>query len=275
VVCAAYQVGEYVVEVYDNPATNLSPSAQDKLIQDCLSVAQDGFGTQHVDAEVVRRHVLHVSTSVIIRQGYDQVIGIAGSSVLQIENHRIIYLQGATILNACRSRGLYKLSVAVRILAEAQKLEANGVGNSNVLIGTRTQNPIIYEILHRNLKLFPYTCGYVDNDIKDIAQKFSRKIYAQFNDFDSSVEHEFDSDYFVARKSFMCMLEDKKFGLNIYGSNTPFCKDDDEINKYMRENINYENGDALIILGYYCQQKVSALLKNNTLEINAAVLTGV
>ena len=46
---------------------------------------------------------------------------------------------------------------------------------------------------------------------------------------------------------------------SIYGAHIPFCHDDPEINLYMEKNLNWENGDALIMLGRYCQERVEKI----------------
>jgi hypothetical protein len=274
-VSEAYPVGEYVVEVYDNPSANLSLHAQEKLIRDCMPLAQNGFGAQHIDAEVVRQHVLRTSTSIVIRKEFDQVVGVAGSSVLKIDEHLIIYLQGAVISKECQDHGLYKLTVAARVMAEVKKIDEFYIKNNKVLIGTRTQNPLVYKIMHRKLKLFPYPNGYIDSIVKYVAKKFANKINEKFNSFQSLYGRFFDNNTFVAKGLFTHTSDNNKTGLNIYGFGIPLCKDDNEINQYMTTNVNCHRGDALIILGYFCQKGIAALWQGQNIEITPAVFSEV
>ena len=271
----AYLVGDYWIEVYHNPSTNLNLRSQEELIQECMPVVHSGFGQLHVDKDVVRRHLLDTSTSLVIRDESNRVVGVAGSSVISIDEYRVIYLQGGTISKECRDYGLYKVIVATRVMAEVNKMDNDCVKQKKIFIGTRTQNPIIYKFMHRKLKMFPYTNGYINNEVKYIATKFSNFICDNYNDFQCSEKYVFDHNTFVARKAHRCISDDKNIGLSIYGYMIPFCKDDDEINQYMKDNLHWNNGDALIMLGYYSQQDVLALFHGQRPELHPSIGEGV
>lgn len=261
-----YQVGEHLIEAYHNPLKNLSLKAQKKLIGEFMPVAQNGFDGQTVDEESVRRHLLKTSTTIVIRQSSSQVMGIAGSSVLAIDGYKIIYLQGGVISKHCRDHGLYRLAMAGRIMAEVKKLDPVWTKNKKVLIAGRTQNPLVYKFMHRKLGTFPNPDGYIDENLKNNARKLVQNIYEQFSDFQSSQGCIFDDNVFVERRSFGEILDNQEVGLNLYGNRIPFCKDDNAINEYMRRNLNWNNGDALIMLGYYQRQDLLSLFHGQQIE---------
>lgn len=265
-VTVTYQVGEHKIEAYHDPLTNLSLAAQQTLIGEFMPVAQNGFDGQTVDEESVRQHLLKTSTTIVIRHSFNQIVGVAGSSILDIDGYKIIYLQGGVISKDCRDHGLYRLAMAGRILAEVKKLEPVWTKNKKLLIAGRTQSPIVYKFMHRKLGTFPNPDGYIDKDLKNKAKKLVKNIYEQFSDFQSSQGCIFDDNVFVARRSFGTILDDQEIGINLYGNSIPFCKNDNMINEYMIRNINWNNGDALIMLGYYRPQAVLSLFHGQKIK---------
>jgi hypothetical protein len=268
VISKAYRTGSYWIEVYDNPSVNLAPQLQDQLIQECMPVVQNGFVEQNIDEEVVRRHIFRTSTSIIIRNKYRCIIGVAGSSIIDIDEYKIIYLQGATILKEYRDYGLHKLTLAIRLFEDAKKVGKELIENRKLLVGGRTQNPLVYKFFHRNLDLFPSPNGYIDEKIKDTANKFSIKIRENYSDFKFSYGSYFNTNTFVINNSLGRLLDGREDGLNLYGKNIPFCKNDNEINSYMKNNLDWENGDALIMLGYYEKKNVMSLFRNKNPELD-------
>lgn len=274
-VTEAYQFGAYFVEVYDDPSFNLCQSLQDDLAQECMSVAKNAFGDKHIDEEVVRRRVLRTSTSIVIRNEFDQIVGIGGSTVQKIDGDIIIYLQGATISKKFQDNGLYKLIMYARIIAGLKKIYEKCMEGENILIGGRTQSPLVYRFMHKKLGVFPYPNGYINEKIKYTAKRFAKYVYLNYSDFQPLDNYVFDENTFVLRKSFKSSLDGKENGLNLYGHNIPFCKGDNDINQYMIQNLNWSNGDALIMLGYYRQKDVEALFDHQKPELTPSVAAGV
>ena len=267
-VAETFQVGEYLVEVYNDPSESLSLQRQEKLIQECLLVARNGFGEQYVDEDAVRQRLIKSSTSIVIRNHSKQVVGIAGSSILYLDEGVVIYLQGATVSKKYQTLGLYNLSVAARIMIELKKIDSHHMKDEKIFIATRTQSPLIYRFMHRKLGLFPYPNGYIDKNIKIIARKFSTIIHSNHNHYKNQTINLFDDNVFIIRKSLKIIKDEREILLNIYKDRIPFCTDDDEINEYMKENLNWNNGDALIMIGIYRQKDIVSLFPT----INASTL---
>lgn len=266
-----YQVGEFLVETYDDPSVNLSPSDQERLIREFIPVASGGFDKHEFNEDVVRRHFLNTSTTIVIREGSGQVAGFAGSSILDIGTDKVIYLQGGTIAKSCRDRNLYRIAIGARIMADVRKISKEYVDNKKVFIAGRTQSPIGYKFMHRKLGVFPYPNGYIYRTLKNKAVKVAQKIYEEFSDFQSSEGVMFDTNSFVLKRSFGLVSGGEESGYSLYGNDIPFCKDDDAINQYMVKHIDWNNGDALILLGYYNKQDVLALFNSNELAHNPAL----
>lgn len=266
-----YQVGEFLIEAYDDPSVNLSLSAQQRLIREFTPVADDGFDKHDFKEEVVRRHFLSTSTTIVIRERTGRVAGFAGSSLLDVDEDKVIYLQGGTIARSCRDRSLYRIAVGARILAEVRKINKHYVDNNRVLIAGRTQNPITYKFLHRKLGFSPYPDGYVHHELKHKAKKIAQKIYDAFSDFKSSEGCIFNANFFVLKRSFGSMSGGEESGYSLYGDNIPFCKNDDAINRYMKQHLDWHNGDALVMLGYYNKQDVLDLFQGHELALNPSM----
>ena len=267
----SYNIGLYYVEIYDDPLKNLSRNSQEELIKNCLPLARNSFGEKYTDEDIVKLHIFNTSTTVIIRNEFSQVVGAAGSSIINIDDYMVIYFQGAIISKECRVGGLHKFAVAARIMTEIGKINENYVNKKKVLIGGRTQNPLVYKFYHRKLGMFPYTNGHIDKEIKHISKKLAMIIHDEYSDFKYSNKFEFDDNVLVSRNSLRYISNGKEKGLNLYGNSIPFCKDDKDINQYMRENLDWNNGDALIMLGYYDPHNVAALLQGQNIRLNPFV----
>lgn len=266
-----YQVGDFLIEAYDHPSVNLSLPAQQTLIREFTPIADDGFDKHDFEEAVVRRHFLSTSTTIVIRERSGQVAGFAGSSLLDIDEDKIIYLQGGTIARSCRARNLYRIAIGARILAEVRKIDKHYIDNGRVLIAGRTQNPITYKLLHRKLGFFPHPDGYIHNGIKNKAKKVAEIIYSNFSDFQSSEGCMFDTDSFVLRRTFGSISGGKESGYCLYDNDIPFCNDDDAINQYMETHIDWHNGDCLLMMGYYNKQDVLNLFHGHKIEFSPSL----
>lgn len=266
-----YNTGDYFYEIYNDPSRNLSKNIQEDLIKECLPLAKNSFGERYADEEVIRQHIFRTSTTIIIRDEFHQAVCAAGSSIINIEDYMVIYFQGAIVSEACRVSGLHKFAVAARIMTDIDKINQDYVHEKRVLIGGRTQNPLVYKFYHRKLGMFPYTNGYIDSKIKYISKKLAMIIYDEYSDFKYSDQFVFDDNVLVSRKSLRYISNGKEVGLNLYGDSIPFSKDDEDINQYMRQNLDWNSGDALIMLGYYDPHNVAALLHGQSVKLNPFV----
>ena len=266
-----YQVGEFLVETYDNPSVNLTLSDQERLVREFTPAAKNSFNQPDFDEGVLRRHYLTTSTTIVVRGSSGNVAGFAGSSILEIDDDKVIYLQGGVISESCRDRGLYRILIGSRILANVKKIRMDDRDHRKVLIAGRTQNPLVYKFMHRKLGVFPHPDGYIHHDLINKAKKITQKIYEKFSDFHSSEGCVFDTSSFVLKRAFGSESGGEESGYSLYGNNIPFCKDDDAINQYMKNHIDWHNGDTLIMLGYYNKQDVLALFRGYELELNPAI----
>jgi hypothetical protein len=69
----------------------------------------------------------------------------------------------------------------------------------------------------------------------------------------------FDDQTFVERGAYKSVTQTSVNG--VYPSGIPFCHDDDEINQYMNQHLNWQNGDALILMGYYDEEKINRMFE--------------
>ena len=141
---------------------------------------------------------------------------------------------------------------------EKNKIKKAGINRNYILLAARTQNPISFKFSTRTLGLFPYPDGTIDDTIRNIGKKFTESLYDKHH-----VEHGkqivFDDQTFIERGAYKSVTQTSVNG--VYPSGIPFCHDDDEINQYMNQHLNWQNGDALILMGYYDEEKINRMFE--------------
>ncbi len=138
---------------------------------------------------------------------------------------------------------------------------------------TRTQNPRLYRAVHKIMGLLPNPKGIIDSRIKIVGRQLANALYEiDFSHGHAAKTFVFDDNTFIAKAAYKNgnqQLDE----VDIYNSKIPFCHDPD-IDNYMRKNLDWKNGDALILLGYYNNEKVKNVLINGyQLMSNSAVET--
>lgn len=254
-----YKFADYSVEVIHNPAHNLSSFLQDELVAECTELSRDSFENPNIKEEFVRHCVLNSSTILFGRDYEGRLFGYSSNSLKMVDNYHIIYLQAVAILKRLQGRGLRPLLHAIKMLEDINKIENTGVNPSHILLAGRTQNPLAFKFYARQVGLFPQPDGKMDQNIRNLGKKVVYALYSEHYR-ENGTQILFDDQYFVERGAYKSVTQTSSHG--IYLSGIPYCRDDDEINQYMDQHLNWQNGDAIILLGYYKDEPVKKMFEN-------------
>jgi hypothetical protein len=243
-----YQFADYSVEVIHDPINHLSRFLQNDLVSECTELSRDSFGNPNVKEAFVRHCVLNASTLLLGRDDDGQLVGYSSNSIKVVENYHIIYLQATVVLEKFQGRGLRGISVPIKILEEVDKIKKAGIDTSHILLASRTQSPSVFKFIARHLGLFPQPDGTIDPVIRRLGKPFMECLYEAYHDANGQ-QIVFDEQYFIERGAYKSVTQTSVHG--VYPAGIPYCRDDDAINHYMGQHLDWQNGDALIAIGYY------------------------
>jgi len=260
-----YDVGEYVVEVVDNPSQTLSDRERHSLIQQAIPVTRKAFGSEGITESDVIAHAIEVSTAVYIKNKIGELLAFSTCVPEKIENSIVIHLKGTAVRPEIQGEGLYSILIPLRILFEAQK--HNG---KDLLIGTRTPNPRVYEKVVK-LGLYPRINEPTPDYLKPIAKEYAAIVRQKHSDFQSKKGLEFDADKLIARRAYGIFKENgEEETYSMLGDNIPSARDE-RITEFMKKNLNYKNGDAVILIGPYSKEKCIAMLEEYKGDVSKIV----
>jgi hypothetical protein len=253
-----YKFESYSVEVVQNLAHSLPQSLQDELVWECTELSRDSFENLDIKEEFVRFCVLNSSIVLFGRNYENRLIGYSSNSIKNVDKYYILYLQSSVIMKKYQGKGLQKVLFSVKMTEEKNRIKKESIDLSCVLLASRTQNPRAFKFLIRNLGLFPYPDGTIDDTIRNIGKKFAESLYDK-NHVEYGKQIEFDAQTFVERGAYKSVTQTSVNG--VYPSGIPFCHDDDEVNQYMNQHLDWQNGDALIQMGYYDEEKINRMFE--------------
>ncbi len=246
---------DLMVEVIKQPMTTLTVGGIAELVQQAVPVTRRAFGNEGVTETDVLTHVIQVSTAVIVRDSHGQLIAFSTCIPESVEGNTIIHLKGTAVRPEFQGAGLYSILVPLRILVEAESHQ-----NVKLLVGTRTQNPRVYEKAV-GLGLFPRPDSPVPNWLKQTAEEYAALIREKHSDFRSQHGLEFDRETFVIRRAYGYTTQDgKEETFCLYGDSVPEAKDI-RINQFLKKTLDFQNGDAILLIGPYSQDLCIKTLK--------------
>ena len=251
-----YKFEDYSVEVIHNPNRNIPKCLQDELVWECVELSRDSFGNQNVKEDFVRFCVLNSSTVLFGRDYANRLFGYSSNSIKNIEKYYIIFLKSTVVLKKYQGKKLRSILFSVKMIEEKNKMKKLGINPNHILFASRTQNPVSFKFLTRDLGFFPKPNGDIDKFIRNIGKKFAESFYDKYH-VEYGKQIEFDDQTFVERGAYKSVTQTSVNG--VYPSGIPFCRDDDEINQYMNQHLNWQNGDALILMGYYDEEKINRM----------------
>ena len=259
-----YDFGRYSIEVINNPKINIEKYSIERLITECTELSRNSFGSQDISKDLIRYHILETSTTILGRDNFGKVFGFGSSRIIIIDKFYIIYFQCIVISNEYKQNGFHKIFIPLRIIEGIKYIKEidKFFDKNNVLIGARTQNPLAYRTSNKLVGLFPNPNGFIDERIREVGRKFAKSLYNDDCSHNNFVKpFVFDDKTFVVKSAYRYGINNESKEIDLYKSRIPFCHDI-EINNYMRENLDWKNGDALILLGYYNSEKVKKLLRS-------------
>ncbi len=252
----------YVVRLIDNPNESLSTAERDELVQACSPVARKGFNNDGITANDIKIHALDVTTGIYISDKTGKVIGFGGTTQEIIDDKIVLHLKGTAIMPEHQSKGLYHLITPLRALSEAQKI------GPQVYIGTRTQNPRVFEFMSGQLRFYPQVKGENPEQISAIAEKYAKIVQDKHSDFHPK-EFVFDKFSMVVRRAYGGTNPDRsEFGFCMYGDNIPIARSK-EHTQYMNQKLDFKNGDALILIGEFSKEAYLNVLKSVSQKFDA------
>ena len=253
-----YQFENCAVEVVHDPITNLSKDLQDELVIECTELSRDSFGNPDIQEEVVRNCILNASVVLFGRDYEGKLFGYSSNDIKTMEGYYIIYLQAVAISKKLQGMGLRPLLHAIKVLEDIKKIKDMDISLNHVLVAGRTQNPIAYRYNTRYLGMFPQPDGTIDPTIRKMGKKIAYSICRTHHD-ESDTSIVFDDSCFVQRGAYKNMTTMSMYG--VYPEGVPYCCDN-EVNHYMNQHLDRQNGDALIQVGYYQEDIIHQMFED-------------
>lgn len=251
-----FELGRFTVDVVDDPASNLTLDQREELIRESIPVARKGFKNEAVTESDIVTHALEVSTGVYARDASGSLIGFSSCVPESALGRTVIHLKGTVLLPEYQGGGLYPVLTAVRILREAERR-----GAADILIGTRTQSPIVYRFMSKSVGLHPKVDETIPEDLKPIAEAYAGIVRLKHSDFQSKHGLDFDCDQLIIRRAYgMVDASGNEQGFCMYGNNIPWVTDDEEVNVFIRSKLDLHNGDAILLIGPFVRKKNIAIL---------------
>jgi len=260
-----YNFEDFNIEIINDPKVNIDKSSIEDLILECTNLSRDSFGCLGISKELIKRHLLETSILMIGKDLLGKIIGFCSTKIVKIENFHIVYFQCVVVSNRYKKNGLYNIFIPLRIIEGVKLIKKidSIFDKNNILIGGRTQNPVAFRVVNKLIGSFPTPNGFIDERIRHIGKSFAKSIYdddCKHNDYVHPFD--FNEETFIAKSAYKTSSNNQMNEVDLYNSNIPF-SNDYNVNNYMKENINWKNGDAIISLGYYNSDKIKNLLKNS------------
>ena len=156
-----------------------------------------------------------------------------------------------------QGHGFRPLLHSIKMFEDINKIKKHSKDVGRILLVGRTQNPRAYLFNARQLGMFPQPNGYIDPTIRKVGKKIVEGLYRE-NCLGENKEVLFDETCFIERNAYQSITNISRYGA--YPGGIPYCRDR-EINSYMDKHINWENGDALIQIGYYREDIMDHMLE--------------
>ncbi len=259
-----FRVGNFVLETVSNPSDTLSSANKADIVSQSIPIARAAFRNEGVTESDAILHAINVSTGVYLRDSSGKLIGFSGCIPESILGRTVIHLKGTALMPNIQGEGLYSLITVLRILFEVEKHNSE-----NILIGTRTQNPIVFYTMSDKLGLYPRISSDIPADLKPIARAYVDVLFEKHSDFHPQTI-DFDPNTFIIRRSYGGVGSDgKEYGFSMYGNNIPWLKNNERINHFIKDNLDLNNGDAFLLLGPNNHEKDMALLKYSLHRANS------
>ncbi len=258
------ELNDLVYELVSHPFETLSPKEIEEYRRGSVPAAREGFGFDGITESDVELHALKTSTTVFVREKSGGLLGFSSSDVVTIEDDvPVIYLQGTVLAKAGQRRGVYNVVNPLRILTEMTSL-----GVDEALVGTRTQNPVVFKNMVRKLGLFPQPERETPELFSVLAKSLAQVLYDYHSDFKHPDGLQFDEKSLVARMAYGKLDESgNPKGICMYGT-LPWADDDEVVNEFLRKNVDFQNGDAMILLGKVSCETVRDSLEREGIRIN-------
>lgn len=259
-----YTLGSFVVELVDDPERSLDEKIKEKYIRESIPSARKAYRNEKITEYDIIIHAINVSTGVYIKDANDTLIGFSTCVPETAEDFLVTHLKGTVMSPEYQGHGIYGILTSLRILREAEKHT-----HGNLLVGTRTQSPIVFRMMTEKLGLYPNINENIPNAYKSVAETYARIIRDKHSEFKSVKGLEFDPETFIISRAYGAVDEKgREYGFSMYGEKIPWLKDNDKINNYIKEHLDIQNGDAFLLLGPFDRIKAFNLLEESVRSMN-------
>jgi len=213
-----------LVERTLEPSRVFQGREREKLLDQLVSIARDGFGTD-MTREDVENHVFKVGELYLV-QVDRALVGFAGYDHIRFKDKNILYLQGIVIRRDFQRHGLFH-----RVNTKA--INYNGFD----FLAMRTQNPVIYAATQKLVKEL-YPNGTPAPEVVAEIAKYIARDFLKMKDFDDQT--------FVGRSTYGVCLYDF-IPQPVHGRANSF------FNQSLR--LNYAQGDSVLLVGALKNEK--------------------
>jgi len=258
---AKFDFGKVTLEFVERPNETLSAEYRSSLVQECIPAARSAFDFEGVTASDIETHAMEVSFAIFVRDPSGGLIGFASSFFERVQGRDFVYLEGTALRKECQGQGLYIPLVALRVLAGSHR------NASAPLVATRTQTPVVFKMMTEKFGLFPRLSESVPDALKDLAEDFAGVVRENHSDFKSAAGLDFDRNHLVVRRAYGRQLEDgTEEGVCMYGpddNKIPWLEEpkDSATNRYIRDHLSHQNGDAFLMIGEFDESRTVAALR--------------
>jgi hypothetical protein len=256
------KLGELTFEIVHRPLETLTKELMEEYKTASVPAARNGFGNPNITESDIELHVLKSNTTIFVRDVSGSILGFSSSDIINVNGTPIIYLQGTAISRTDQGKGIYNVFNPLRIVCEM-----DGLGLTEAYVGTRTQSPITFWNMVKKFEMFPRPKQETPEEIGKIAESLAQDLYDNHSDFQHPGGLTFNPKTLVHKMAYGNMVNGVPTGFCMYGNNIPWVKEDQEINDFLRANVDFQNGDAMILLGKVDYSMPASMLTNIGISI--------
>jgi hypothetical protein len=260
---AKFKFGKFTLEIVERPNDTLPVKDRAALVKECIPAAQSAFGWEGVTESDIEKHAMDVSTAIFVRDPHGILIGFSSNFREQVGGRDFVYLEGTALRAEWQGNHLYAPLIALRILIGAR------LSSSAPLVTTRTQTPVVFKTMIKRFGAYPRMRERTPDHLRDLAEAYASVAREKHSDRQSASGLQFDRDYLVVRRAYLRYLPDGgETGVCMYGDDAkiPWCKgspEDGEMNKFIREHLDHQNGDAFLMIGEFDEQRTVDVLRRS------------
>jgi hypothetical protein len=141
-----YEFENFSFEIFNDPANKIAKVSQHALTRECAQLVTNQSRSTEIHINDIRHNLFDASTIIIGRDKSRHIFAFSTSDIIKIDLYYIIHLKYTAVSHAFQGEGFYFILLALKILEEARRIRQayNFIDERHILLGTQTNNPLVY-----------------------------------------------------------------------------------------------------------------------------------